>query len=155
MGQFAVSYDLGIRVIHLQRLEQVPERRLLGLGAGVSRFPLLIQPTLIAYADGVLVVVAGMGPDQVLMPGLIQLPVTRDIIVVPCEPEPGIVAGNEVLDGEPTVAAYRAAVDDDEIDFTHDCTKKVVMTNVMSDTTNFRIFPICCRFSLINLNIII
>ena len=154
MGQFAVSYDLGIRVIHLQRLEQVPERRLLGLGAGVSRFPLLIQPTLIAYADGVLVVVAGMGPDQVLMPGLIQLPVTRDIIVVPCEPEPGIVAGNEVLDGEPTVAAYRAAVDDDEIDF-NDCTKKVVMTNVMSDTTNFRIFPICCRFSLINLNIII
>ena len=38
-------------------------------------------------------------------------------------------------------------MDDDESDFTHDCTKKVVMMRVMSDPMNFRAFPILVRLS--------
>ena len=33
------------------------------------------------------------------------------------------------------------------------CTKNVVMTRVISDPTNFKIFPIVCRLFLMNLNI--
>ncbi len=63
-----------------------------------------------------LVVVAGMCPRQVLMVRLVELAVAGDVVVIAGEPEAGIVAGDEVLDGEPTVAARGAAVDDDETD---------------------------------------
>ena len=128
---------------------------LLGGSARVGSFAVLVQATLIADADGVLVVVFGMCPYQVLVPRLVHLSVAGNVVMIACEPEAGVMIGNEVLDGVPTVAARGAAVDDDEIDFTHDCTKNVVMINVMSDTMNFRIFPIVCRLFLINLSIII
>ena len=128
---------------------------LLGGSARVGSFAVLVQATLIADADGVLVVVFGMCPYQVLVPCLVHLSVAGNVVMIACEPEAGVVIGNKVLDGVPTVAASGAAVDDDEIDFTHDCTKNVVMINVMSDTMNFRIFPICARLSFINFSIII
>ena len=119
MGQLAVTDNLGIGVIHLQRLQQMPEGSFLGLGAGVLGIAFLVSAALVAHPDGVLVVVAGMGPDEVLMAGLIQQTVSRDIIMVSCEPEPGMMTGNEVLNGEPTVATRCAAVDDNQIYATH------------------------------------
>ena len=82
-------------------------------GTRVSRNALWGKTTLIAHADGMLVVMAGMCPRQVLMTGLVHMTVAGDIVVVAGEPETGVVAGDEVLDGEPTVTARRAAVNDD------------------------------------------
>ena len=152
--QVAVTEDDGIRIVRLQRAEQGIQRRLLLAGTGVGVIAVLVKAALIADADAVLVVVAGMATDELFVPRLVQLTVAGDVVVIAGEPEAGIVTGNEVLDGEPTVSASGAAVDDDEIDFTHDCTKNVVMINVMSDPMNFRIFPICSRLFLMNFSII-
>ena len=46
------------------------------------------------------------------MTGLVHVTVAGDIVVVASEPETGVVAGDKVLDGEPTVAARGAAVND-------------------------------------------
>ena len=120
----------------------MPEGGFLSLSASVGLTTLLIETTFVTNTNGVLIVVACMGTDEILMAGLIDRSITGDVIMIAGEPEAGVVTGNEVLDGEPTVSASGAAVDDDEIYLTHDCTKNVVMTRVMSDPTNFRIFPI-------------
>jgi len=77
------------------------------------------QATLIADTDGVLVVVSGMGSHQLLMARLVHLPVTRDVIVVPSEPEPRLMTGNKTGNRERLVAARSTAVDDNQINVTH------------------------------------
>ena len=115
-----MTEDDGIGIIGLQRAEQGHEGRLLFPGTGVGRDALGRQSTLIAHPDGVLVVVAGMCPRQVVVPRLIQLTIASDVVVVAAEPEAGIVAGNEVLYGESTVSARGAAVNDNQINAAHD-----------------------------------
>ena len=100
-----MTEDDGIGIIGLQRAEQGHEGRLLFPGTGVGRDALGRQPTFIAHTDGVLVVVPGMCPDQVLVASLVAMPVAGDVVVIAGEPEAGIVAGNEVLYGEPAVSA--------------------------------------------------
>ena len=78
-----------------------------------------VETSLIADADGVLVVVAGMGSDKVLMAGLVDAAITGDVIVVAGEAETGLVAGDELGDREGPVAARGATVNDDEVDATH------------------------------------
>lgn len=78
-----------------------------------------VEASLIADADAVLVVMAGMGAREVFMTGLVHLTITSDVIVVGGEAETGLVAGDELGDREGPVAACSAAVNDDEIDATH------------------------------------
>jgi len=89
------------------------ESSLLLRSTRVGRNALWGKTTLIAHADRVLIIVPGMCPGQVLMTGLVHMTIAGDIIVVAGEPETGVVAGDEVLDREPAVAARRAAVNDD------------------------------------------
>jgi len=103
VGQVAMAEDDSIGIVHLQRLEQMPEGSLLGFGTGVGGTSLGGETALVADTYGVLVVVADMTSRQVLMTRLIRLTVAGDVIVIACEPEAGIVAGNKVLDREPTV----------------------------------------------------
>ena len=113
VGQVAVTEDDGIRVVHLQRLQEVIQGSLLCRGTGIGGNALGRQPTFIAHPDGVLVIVAGMCPRQILVPRLVQLAVTRDVIMVAREPEAGVMTGNEILYGEPTVSTCGRAVNDD------------------------------------------
>jgi len=92
---------------------------LLLTGAGVGRMAIGGETSFVTDTNGVLVVVTGVCPYQVLMPRLIHLTITRDVIVITSEPETGIVTGNKVLDGEPTVAARRAAMNDNQINTSH------------------------------------
>ena len=108
-----MAEDDRIGIVGLQRLQQVPHGSLLGFGPRVVITAVGGDTDLVADADGVLVVVAGMYPRQILMTRLVHLTVAGDIIVVAGEPETGVVAGDEVLDGEPAVAARGAAVNDD------------------------------------------
>ena len=111
--QVAVAEDHGIGVVCLQRLQQGVESSFLLRGTRVGRNALWGKTTLIAHADRVLIVMAGMCPGQVLMTRLVHMTVAGDIVVVAGEPKTGVVAGDEVLNGEPAVAARRAAVNDD------------------------------------------
>ena len=64
--ELAVADNLSIGVVHLQRVEQREESPFLGRGAGVGSTAFLIETTLVADADRVGIVVAGMGADHLL-----------------------------------------------------------------------------------------
>ena len=104
-GQVAVAEDEGVGIVGLQRLQQGMEGSLLLPRSGVGGQAVGRQAALVADADAVLVVVAGMGADEVLMARLVELAVAGDVVVVAGEAEAGVVAGYEVLDGEAAVAA--------------------------------------------------
>ena len=118
--QVAVAEDLGVGIVHLQRLQQGVQGGFLLAGTGVGGTALGCQTTLVADTYRVLVVTYRVGTHQLLVPRLVHLSLTGDVVVVAGEPEAGIVAGDEVLDREPAVAARGTAVDDDETDCTHD-----------------------------------
>ena len=115
----AMTEDLGIRIVLLQGTEKGNESGLLFGSTGVGRIAVGVETSLIADADGVLVVVAGMGADEVFMTRLIHLTVPGDVIVIGGEAEASLVTGDELGDREWTVAARGATVNNDEINVTH------------------------------------
>ena len=115
----AMTEDLGIRIVLLQGTEKGNESGLLFGSTGVGRIAIGVETSLIADADGVLVVVAGMGADEVFMTRLIHLTVPGDVIVIGGEAEASLVTGDELGDREWTVAARGATVNNDEINVTH------------------------------------
>ena len=121
MGQLAVAKDLGIGVVLLQGLQQGPHSVLLCFGAGVGRMAVGEQTALVADTDRVGVEVAGVGSDEVLVPGLVSLPVSRDVIVVSREPEAGLMTGNERGDREGPIFAGRGTMNDNKVYFSHAC----------------------------------
>jgi len=82
-------------------------------GAGVLGTALGVETALVADADAVLVVVAGMGAGEVLVAGLIYLAVAFNVVVVASEAEAAVVAGDERGDGERPVLARRRTVNND------------------------------------------
>ena len=94
----AMTENLGIRIVLLQGTEKGNESGLLFGSTGVGRIAMGVETSLIADADGVLVVMTGMGAGQILMTGLIDLTIACDVVVITGEPETGIMAGNEILD---------------------------------------------------------
>ena len=46
--EFAVANDVGIGIVHLQRVQQCKESSFLGRGAGVGSTAFLIETTLVA-----------------------------------------------------------------------------------------------------------
>ena len=62
--EFAVTHDLGIGVVDLQGAEQGDEGSALGWRAGVGGAAFLVQASFVADADGVGIVVAGVGTDH-------------------------------------------------------------------------------------------
>jgi len=119
MRQLTVTENLGIGVVNLERLQQSPQGVLLSLGAGVFRDAVLVESSLVADADGMLVVVPGMGSDEVLMTSLVGLSIAGDVIMVAGEPESRLVTGNQPGDRERTVATRRATMNDNKIYFSH------------------------------------
>ena len=62
--QFVMTDDLGGGVVGLQTDEQGTQGLLLSRGTGVGIATLWVEAALVADADAVLVVVAGMGTDH-------------------------------------------------------------------------------------------
>ena len=119
IGQIAVAEDAGFGVTFPQVLQQALQGDLLLGRAGVGGFAVGRHSALVADADGVLVVALGMGTGKVLVTCLVGGAVLGDVPVVAGESEAGIVAGYEVLQGEPPVAARRTAVNDDKLYCSH------------------------------------
>ena len=83
------------------------------------------------------IVASGMHADFGFTAGLVELAITGDVVVVAdaLAVKLGIMTRPEVFDGETLVATCCGAMDDDEGDFTHDCTNKVELMAVRMVTT--------------------
>ena len=83
------------------------------------------------------IVAAGMHADFGFAAGLIDLAITGDVVVVAdaLAMKLGIMTRPEVFDGETLIATCCGAMNDDEVDFTHDCTNKVELIAVRMVTT--------------------
>ena len=113
VGEVAVTEDDGFGVVDAEGLEQGVQSGFLRCSAGVLGTALGVETALVADADAVLVVVAGMGAGEVLVAGLIQLAVALYVVVVAGEAEAAVVAGDERGDGERPVLAGRRTVNND------------------------------------------
>ena len=122
IGEVSVAQDDGLGVVLAQRLQQGMQGGFLLGGAGVLGTAVLVQSALVADADRVLVVVAGMGTRQVLVARLEQLTVTLDVVVVAGVSVPSVVAGDERRHGEVLRLSRRTAVNDYQIYLSH-CTR--------------------------------
>ena len=83
------------------------------------------------------IIAAGMHADFGFTAGLIDLAITGDVVVVAdaLAVKLGIMTRPEVFDGETLIATCCGAMNDDEVDFTHDCTNKVELIAVRMVTT--------------------
>ena len=114
--EFTVAEDLGIRVIFLECAEEGDQGRTLFRGAGIGIVAILVYASLIADANRMGVVMAGMHADLLFITRLIDLTVLLNVIVVgdSFPVETGIVTLLEHSDGEALVAAGGRTMDDDQ-----------------------------------------
>ena len=116
-AELAVAQDAGVRIVRLQLAEQIEERTLLGVGAGVGRPALLVQTAFIADADAMVVPAGGMGTDVMDGTATVYLAVAGDIEVVANLSKTTLqVATAQSLDREIDIATRRAAMDYQEAD---------------------------------------
>ena len=116
-AELAVAQDAGVRIVRLQLAEQIEERTLLGVGAGVGRPALLVQTAFVADADAVVVPAGGMGTDVMDGTATVYLAVAGDIEVVANLSKTTLqVATAQSLDREIDIATRRAAMDYQEAD---------------------------------------
>ena len=80
--EFAVADNFGFGIIMFQCAEQCEESLFLGRGTGVSGAASLVETALVADADGMGVVVAGVGSDHRLGATEVELTVAGDVVVV-------------------------------------------------------------------------
>ena len=132
VGEVTVTEDDCLGVIDAERLEQGMQGGFLLLGARVFGTALGIQSALVADADGVLVVVAGVGADEVLVARLVDLAVAGDVVVVAGESVPAVVAGDERRHRERLVLPRRTAVDDYQINLSHIAHRYLVVVYYLS-----------------------
>lgn len=119
VGEVVVTEDGGGGVVGLERFQEGPEDGLLLRGASVGFYAFGVDASFVADADGVLVVVTGMGTDEVLMAGLVDFAVAGDVVVIAGEAEAFLVVSDEFFHGVGTVFTRGAAVDDDEFYLAH------------------------------------
>ena len=111
--QLTVAHDFGFGEVRLQGDEQRVEGQLLGGRAGVGRTALLVEAPLVADADGVGVVVAGVCADHLFGAAEVELAVAGDVVVVAAAlPAAGLVHLVELLHRDVLVGAARRAVND-------------------------------------------
>ena len=142
LRQFTVAEDEGIRIVDLQTAEQGNEGGTLGRSTGVGITAFLVQPSFIADADGMGIIMAGMHANLIFRAGLIDLTIALNIVMVTdaFAVETGIVIVTEHIDGVALVATGRRAVNDNEIYSAHDCTAIVLATEVMTVARNLSTF---------------
>lgn len=105
-GEVAMTEYLGLRVVGLQTAQQVIHRSLLGWGTGVGGMALFVESSLVADADGVGIVVAGVGTGLFFGTTEVELSIAGDVEVVADAVEATTaVAGFQVVDTEMAVAA--------------------------------------------------
>ena len=111
--ELTVAHDFGFGEVGLQGDEQRVEGQLLGGSPGVGRTALLVEAPLVADADGVGVVVAGVCADHLFGAAEVELAVAGDVVVVAAAlPAAGLVHLVELLHRDVLVGTARRAVND-------------------------------------------
>ena len=109
-----MAYNLSVGIVAVEILEEEPQGGNLFGGAGVGGFAFFIQASLIADADGVLVVVADMGTGELFGAAFLDGALTVDVPVVAALGEaPGLVPAVDVIDGDSLRESRGGAVYDD------------------------------------------
>ena len=80
--QLAVAHNLCIGVIDLQTSEQRDEGCTLGRSTSVGRTTTFVEASFVTDADGVGIIMSGMGADHLFWTTLMKLAVTGDVVVV-------------------------------------------------------------------------
>ena len=120
--ELIVADNLGIRIVLFQRDKQRVESELLGRCAGVGGAALLIEATLVADADGVGIIMPGVGADHLLGTAEVQLSVAGDVVMVAAAlPAFGFVHLVEPFHGDVLVRSRCRAVNDNQIYSSHGC----------------------------------
>ena len=118
--QVVVTDDLGLRVGQFQTLQEVVEGGFLRRCTGIFVAPLWVESAFVADANGVLVVVAGVGPSHFLRTTEMDFSIAGYIVVVAAT---GIAFGSmtavEVFEAEGLITARCAAVQHDQLHFEH------------------------------------
>lgn len=118
--QVAVTDDLGPGIGQFQTLQEVVEGSLLRRCTSIFVAPLRVEPPFVADANGVLVVVAGVGPSHLLRTTEMDFSIAGYIVVVAAT---GIAFGSmtavEVFEAEGLITARCAAVQHDQLHFEH------------------------------------
>lgn len=129
--EVAVTDNRGFGIVYTEVPEKVEHGGLLGFGAGVGRTALTVETALVADADAVGVVAAGMGTGLALGTTGIEHAVAGDVVVVAHRTETArLVARLQRLKREAAVGTCGRAMDDDKIYAAHCkviqlCTAKV------------------------------
>lgn len=77
-----MTEDAGMRIVGSEFLQQFVERVLLGVGAGIGSFAVLVEATLINDAEAAVVVVAGMDALDALGQQGNHISIAAHIVVV-------------------------------------------------------------------------
>ena len=132
-----MAEDAGIGMGFLQATEQAQQGAFLSGCAGVGCVAVLVETSLVADAERVLVVAFGVGADQLLMARLVGAAVAGDVVVVARESEPFRVTADEGCHGKVLVRACGRTVDDNQINVAHDCTKNELIMAVNTVIMNW------------------
>ena len=109
-----MAYNLGVGIVTAEVLEEEPQGGNLLGSAGVGRFAFLIQASLVADAQGVLVVVAHVGSGQFLATALVDGALTVDVpVVANLGKTSRLVPAVDVIDGDSLRESRGGAVYDD------------------------------------------
>ena len=120
--ELTMSDNLCIRIVLFQRDEQCVESELLGRCPGVGGAALLIETALVADADGVGIIMPGVGADHLLGMAEVELAVAGDVVVVAAAlPAFGFVHLVEPFHGDVLVRSAPCTMNDDQIYSSHGC----------------------------------
>ena len=120
--QLPVTHNLCIGVIDFQTTEQCNEGCTLGWGTGIFGSALLVEAALVADADGMGVVMAGMSTDRLFRAADVELAVTGDVVVVATAvPSFGTVHVVEHLERQMLVRPRGCTVNNNKVYSSHLC----------------------------------
>ena len=156
--QVMVTQDYGFGITPVQFLKQSSHGSLLSLSARVGGLTADIEPALVADADRVGVVVHAVCADHPFRTAWLYRSVPTDHVVVADTELPALTAMPRIyLSGRTRlVGPYCRTVDNDHGYDSHMqlLTKNVVITRVINDPANFRIFPILVRLNFIHYSLL-
>lgn len=109
-----MAEDASIGIVGSEVFQQLVERVLLGIGAGIGSFAVLVEASLIDNAKATVVVVAGMNALDGFWQQGDDITIAAHIVVVATLAVLGFATGYQVLHAEWAVALIGHAVDNKE-----------------------------------------
>ena len=114
---------------------------------------MFVEAPFVTDAERVLVVAYGVGAHQLFVARLVGPAVAGDVVVVARESEPFRVTADEGCHGKVLVRARGRAVNHNQINVAHDCTKNELMIAVSTVMMNWMM--VFQRFMFLKIPIVV